>query len=80
MQHNVRYGRMMVSVTVHGDTVTIVAEGNDYAGEVLAVMEGYPDWDIIDQTCDGVSCCIRLLSGYSEVHDTEDCAARSGEL
>lgn len=70
----------MVYVTEHGDMLTIVGEGDDYPAEVLAVMENFPGWDIADQTCDGVSCCIRLLSGYSDEYDTEDCAARSGEL
>lgn len=65
----------MVTVTIHPDMITVVAEGPDCCVLITDHIDRYDEWDLIERTHHGVSCAARLLlSRYSSVHDCNPAA------
>lgn len=70
----------MVAVTFHPDMVTVVAEGDDCCETIDQIINDC-ECEVIDRTHHGVSCSVRLLSGYLGFYDTEDITTfRGGQL
>lgn len=68
----------MVTVTVHGDMVTVIAEGEDCCCHIQNLIDTC-ECEVIDWFHHGESCSVRLLSGYLDTYDDIP-TARGGQL